>query len=305
MGGNLLGERRRREQEAQGLERRDAEASHGDLEGPAEHLGQERRAEEDEREEEPEREPAVQELHERRQHELHVEPEAPVADVEEVVAELVARVGEVAAAELGQAGHARADDEAGGVVRDLPHRRREEHGAHGARPDEVHLAAQDVDELGDLVELGAPQEAADRRVERVLRAQETAADALLGVDEQRAELVDGEGLEVLADARPPVEHGSGARELDCDCDHDDHREEQEEPPCGHHHLPPPLPAAVGLETERDEGPQRIGLHAERLADARGSFHRSAHAHARAAGRTPCSTSSCQTESTRSAQIARL
>ena len=41
-------------------------------------------------------------------HQLQVEPEAAVADVEDVVAQLVARVREVAAAELRQPGHARA-----------------------------------------------------------------------------------------------------------------------------------------------------------------------------------------------------
>ena len=115
---------------------------------------------------------------------------AAVADVEDVVAQLVARMREVAAAELRQAGHPGPDHEARRVVADLAHRRREEHRPDRPRADQVHVAADDVPELRDLVELRALQEAADRRVERIARRQQARADALLGVDQQGAELVD-------------------------------------------------------------------------------------------------------------------
>ena len=65
-------------------------------------------------------------------------------------------------------------------------------GPHRPRADEVHVAAHDVPELRDLVELRALQEAADRRVEVVLRREQAGADLALRARAERAELVDGE-----------------------------------------------------------------------------------------------------------------
>ena len=96
--------------------------------------------------------------------------------------------------------------EARRVVADLAHRRREEDRPDRPRADQVHVAADDVPELRDLVELRALQEAADRRVERIARREQARADPLLGVDQQRPELEDVERLHVPADARAPVEH---------------------------------------------------------------------------------------------------
>ena len=106
--GDLADQHERREQQAEALEGREVEAADLELEGRAEHRRHERGAQEDEREQQAEREPAVEQLDEGRDHQLQVDPEAAIADVENVVAQLVARVREVAAAELRQAGHARA-----------------------------------------------------------------------------------------------------------------------------------------------------------------------------------------------------
>ena len=152
---------------------------------------------------------------------------------------------EVAAAELRESGHARPDDEARGVVLDLAHGRREEDGPNRPRADEVHVAADDVQELRDLVELVAAEEAADRRVERIAGRHETRADPLLGVGEERAELEDREGRQRPPDARAAVEDLSPARRLDRDGDDDRERQERDEPEPGDRHLPPPPPAPVG------------------------------------------------------------
>ena len=66
---------------------------------------------------------------------------------------------------------------------------------HRARADEAHLAAQDVPELGQLVDRRAPQERADARDARIARLDDAVAAQLLGVDGHRAQL---EHLEALA-----------------------------------------------------------------------------------------------------------
>src|SRR5205814_7364380 len=78
------------------------------------------------------------------------------------------------------------------------------------RPDEAHLAANHVDELGQLVQIGAAKEAAHTRDAWVLGHLEEALGALVARHElrlhrvgavvHRAELEDPEGLAVAADA---------------------------------------------------------------------------------------------------------
>ncbi len=213
MRGNLPRERRHHQGEPHRLEGREVEAAERQLDGTAEQRREEGRGQEDQEQQQAEREPAVQQLDERAEHELHVEDHGAVADVEDVVAELVARMREVATAELGEPRHARPDDEAGGVVLDLAHGRREEHRSDRPRPDEIHVSAEDVQKLRDLVELRALEKPPDRRVERIARRQEARADALLRIHQQGAELEDAERLHVPPDARARVEDGAAAREL--------------------------------------------------------------------------------------------
>src|SRR5919108_3522366 len=86
------------------------------------------------------------------------------------------------------------------------------------RPDEAHVAAQDVPELRDLVELGRAEPAADRRHFAPRPADELGAEmgpqALLGVAPQRAELDHVEDAPGAADALPAVEDRPSAREGD-------------------------------------------------------------------------------------------
>src|SRR6185369_15433048 len=112
-----------------------------------------------------------------------------------------------------QTGHAGIHREATHVAADLAAERLEEDRPHGTRTDEVHLAADDVEELRNLVELRALQPASDPRVEAVAVLEQTGADLLLGADLERAEFVDGEVLAAAPHTVPAVEDRSGARRL--------------------------------------------------------------------------------------------
>ena len=82
-----------------------------------------------------------------------VEPDGAVGDPLEVVRELLRHRRLVAAAHLREAGQAGPDDEPLPVRRQLVRKLLEEDGPDRTRPDETHVAAEDVEELRDLVEL--------------------------------------------------------------------------------------------------------------------------------------------------------
>src|SRR5690606_33910769 len=109
-------------------------------------------------------------------------------------------------------------------------------GRVGARADPAHLAAQHVDHLRQFVQAGTPQEAPDLRHARVVDdlEQRIALEAVkvrhfglhhVGAVHHRAELVDGEGPPVLADALLLEEHRARRVELD---QHGDDRQQDEE-----------------------------------------------------------------------------
>src|SRR4029077_18043541 len=97
----------------------------------------------------------------------------------------------------------------------------------------------------DLVELVPTEEAADRRVQRIGRRHEARADALPGVPQPGAELVDRERLHAAPDARATVEDRSAAGQLDPDRDDDRDRAQDEEADHGHRELPQAAEAALG------------------------------------------------------------
>src|SRR6266496_2742530 len=121
-------------------------------------------------------------------HDQEIEPGGAVVEVEQVVAELDAGVAEVAAVDLGQAGDAGADAVALLVAGDLALELFDEAGALGARADDAHLAAQDVDELRDLVQARLAQQAADGGQAAVVVAAAQGGTIALGVDHHRAQL---------------------------------------------------------------------------------------------------------------------
>ena len=100
------------------------------------------------------------------------------------------------------------------------------------RPDEAHVAAEDVPELRDLVELGRAQPAAERR-RLVLRAAdelvaEIRAEPLLRAAAQRPELEHREDASATADALAPVEERAAARHEQRRRDRDRQRERDEQ-----------------------------------------------------------------------------
>ena len=91
----------------------------------------------------------------------HVAGERVLLDVVEIVGHRF-RVGQIrAAVDLGQAGDARLH-----IVALLPLRPvlRDQLGLVRPRPDEVHVAAQDVEQVRQLVQAAGPQRAADGRL---------------------------------------------------------------------------------------------------------------------------------------------
>ena len=152
-----------------------------------------------------------------------------MADVDHLVPQLVPRLRPVSAAELRESRGAGPDLEAPSIAGNLALELIEEDRPDGPRPDQAHVALDDVEELRQLIELPLLQELADRRIDRVPFREETRADLLLGVHLERAELEDVEDALVLADTLPRIEHGPAAAELDADGDEQHHGREQNQP----------------------------------------------------------------------------
>jgi hypothetical protein len=144
----------------------------------------------------------------------------------------------VAAAHLREARQTGTDDEPLPVRRQLERQLLEEARPDRARADEGHVAAQDVPELRQLVELRPLQPAPDLRVLELGPLHELLpeerAQPRLRVALQRAELDDCEQAAAASDALAPIEDGKAARRGDDRCDHepdshgDDAEEEREE-----------------------------------------------------------------------------
>ena len=81
-----------------------------------------------------------------------------------------------------------------------------------ARPDHAHVAAQDVPELRQLVDRGAPEDAADARDARIALVDREARAELLGADDHRPQLQELEVGAVLAHSRLAVHDRRSALE---------------------------------------------------------------------------------------------
>src|SRR4051794_16350328 len=160
-------------------------------------------------------------------------------------------------------------------------------GAHKrARPDEAHLAGQDVEELRDLVERKAPQQSShggdagivgdlEEPVTRLVALEQLRLHRVGAVD-HRAELEDPERLGLAADPRLAEEHGTARAELDRDRRRRDERRHGEQTDRGADDVERPLDHRGGLrEAEARDAEQRhavdvVELHrrADDLEDAR-------------------------------------
>src|SRR5436309_5604633 len=172
----------------------------------------------------------------RRHDREEIEPHRAIRDPLEIVRELLTHRRLVTAPHLGEAGQARSYDEPLPVRRQLVRQLLEEDRPDRPWPDEAHVPAEDVHELGNLVELRRLEPAADPR-ELPLRTAdellaEVGAEPRLGAALQRPELVHREDVRAPADAfaaiedRPPAcdEHEYG------DGDGDRQREGREQRP---------------------------------------------------------------------------
>ena len=138
----------------------------------------------------------------------------------------------VAAAHLREAGQAGADDEPLPVRRQLVRELLEEDGPNRTRPDETHVAAEDVEELRYLVELRRLEPAPDRRELRFRALHELLAelraDPAFGPAPQRPELEHREDAPAAADALAAVENGRPARHDDDQRNEEREREREDE-----------------------------------------------------------------------------
>src|SRR5581483_9154899 len=139
-------------------------------------------------------------------------------DVLEVVRELLRPRRLVALADLGEAGQARPDDEPLPVRGKLGRQLLEEPRADRSRSDEAHVAAEDVPELRDLVELRGAEPAAERGPLGVRALDELGAEVraepALRADPERPELDHREDPAAAADALAAVEDRPPAGEED-------------------------------------------------------------------------------------------
>src|SRR5581483_10728683 len=154
-------------------------------------------------------------------------------DVLEVVRELLRPRRLVALADLGEAGQARPDDEPLPVRGKLGRQLLEEPRADRSRSDEAHVAAEDVPELRDLVELRGAEPAAERGPLGVRALDELGAEVraepALRADPERPELDHREDPAAAADALAAVEDRPPAGDEDADRDQRRQRQgEQEE-----------------------------------------------------------------------------
>src|SRR5262245_58415068 len=102
------------------------------------------------------------------------------------------------------------------VERDLLAQLLDEEGAFGARADEAHLAAQDVDELRNLVNAGFANEGADAGNSGIATLRPLRPSVLFGVLPHRAKLDDLEDAPVLADPFLRVKDRPGRFQLNGD-----------------------------------------------------------------------------------------
>src|SRR4051812_16827288 len=142
---------------------------------------------------------AVQPADERQPHDLQIERDGPVLDVIEVVLDPLLERGIAApAVDLRPAGDAGLDLVAQHVLRNAVLELLDEIGALGPRADDRHIAAEDVPELRQFVEVKPAEPLADRRAARVVVARPDRAGLVLGPLVHRAEFVDVERLAVEA-----------------------------------------------------------------------------------------------------------
>ena len=130
----------------------------------------------------------------------------------------------------------------------------------GSRPDDAHPALQHIDELGQFVERGAPQEGAERRDPAVVGGRLADLVTILG-DRHAAEFVDDDFLPVEAVAALPENHRAGRLEADGQRDAEHQRGNQRQDQAGQDQVAEPLePAADAVMRRFANGHDRHAAH---------------------------------------------
>src|SRR5690348_4350957 len=96
-----------------------------------------------------------------------------------------------------------------------------------ARTYDAHLPAKNIDELRQLVEAGAAEEAADARHAIVVAARRAAARRVTELGPHAAELENAEQAVRAAQTLLPEQDGAGRFDPDRDCDGRDYRKQQD------------------------------------------------------------------------------
>src|SRR5262245_49529985 len=157
----------------------------------------------------------LQALQEREPHDFQIEADRPVLDVVQVVFDALLEGGVAApAVHLRPAGDAGLHLVPQHVLRDPVLELLDEERTLRTGADDRHVAAEHVPELRQLVDVVAPQPAADRRGARVVVSRPDGAARVLGIHWHRPELIDSKGLTVQAHADLRVERRAGRAALD-------------------------------------------------------------------------------------------
>src|SRR5262245_47403491 len=147
---------------------------------------------------------------ERQPHDFQIEPHRPVLDVVQVVLDaLLDRRVAAPAVDLRPAGDAGLHLVAQHVLRNLVLELLDKEWALGAWPDDRHVAAENIPELRQLVDVKAAEPAAEWRRTRIVVARPDRTGHILSVYEHCSELVNLEGFAVEAHALLFVERWSG------------------------------------------------------------------------------------------------
>src|SRR5262245_3955215 len=150
----------------------------------------------------------------RERDDLEVEPERPVLDVLEVELDALLERGVAPQpVDLRPAGHAGLHLVPQHVAGDGPAELLDEEWALRSGTDDAHLAAQDVHELGQLVEAEPAQDRAERHATRIVRGCPHRPAPRLRIDAHGAQLEHAEPLAVEPHPLLPVEHRPARREL--------------------------------------------------------------------------------------------
>src|ERR1019366_9044422 len=190
-----------------------------------------------------------------------IERHGHVLDVVEVVFQLGDGVLEgvaVLVVDLRPAGDAGAHAVALAVIGNLFAEGFDELGALGAGADDGHLAFEDVEELGQLVEADGAKKAADFGDAGIVLLCPYGAGGEFGVDAHGTELVHGEERAIETDAGLAVEHGSGGGEADGEGGEQNKRGAEDNGDDGHEHIRNPLVEQVLTAWPQLAGEDELG-----------------------------------------------